>query len=259
MNAHGCMYHDGHIYVATDGGEGTYASVIKINPVTLNAETIINNFFQQPFNGFNDIDVDPNGNLWVTDSISAWVGTVWCTHPDLELMQQQGRYMTESRPQTTPAVYFINMTTLTPKWVFQTDGNANGIAFAADGTLYIDTTGISSGRPNVKDPYKTRALLAYDTDGGKPQLTNERLFSNSISYYNDGVRVSKNGLVFGAVGDGVDIISPEDGVTLGRIRVAGDDGSLAVNVAFEDHTLWIVGKGGVWRVSNIREQLARDW
>jgi len=166
--------------------------------------------------------------------------------------------MTEFRPQTSPAVYFVNMTTLTPKWVFETDGNANGIAFAADGTLCIDTTGISSGRPNVKDPYKTRALLAYDTNGGKPQLMNERLFSNSVSYYNDGVRVSKHSLVFGAAGDGVDIIEPEGGATLGRIRIGGG-GNLAVNIAFEDHTLWIVGKGGVWRVSNIREQLARDW
>lgn len=73
MNVHGCVYHDGYIYVATDGGEGTYASIVKIDPVTLNAYTIINNFFQQPFNGFNDIEMDFNGNLWVTDSISAWV------------------------------------------------------------------------------------------------------------------------------------------------------------------------------------------
>jgi sugar lactone lactonase YvrE len=73
MNAHGCVYHDGYVYVATDGGERTHASIVKIDPVTLKAETIINNFFQQPFNGFNDIDMDPNGNLWVTDSISAWV------------------------------------------------------------------------------------------------------------------------------------------------------------------------------------------
>lgn len=170
----------------------------------------------------------------------------------------QGRYMTEFAPRTSPAVYFINMTTMTPKWVFETDGNANGIAFSRDGTLYVDTTGVSSGRPNVKDPYKTRALLAYDTNGGRPQLKNARLFSNSISYYNDGVRVSRNGYVFGAAGDGVDIIEPEDGITLGRIRVGGSS-NLAINVAFEDHTLWIVGKGGVWRVSNIREQLARDW
>lgn len=77
MNAHGCVYHDGYIYVATDRGEGHYASVVKINPVTLKAETLISNFFQQPFNGFNDLDIDPHGNIWITDSISAWV---WQSH-----------------------------------------------------------------------------------------------------------------------------------------------------------------------------------
>lgn len=166
--------------------------------------------------------------------------------------------MTDSRPLTSPAVYFINMTTMTPKWVFETDGNAKGIAFAPDGTLYVQKSDISSGRPNVKDPYKTRALMAFDTDDGRPQLRNERLFSNSISYYNDGVRVCKSGYVFGAVGDGVDVIEPENGITLGRIRVGGSP-NLAINVAFDDHTLWIVGKGGVWRVANIAEHLAREW
>lgn len=168
--------------------------------------------------------------------------------------------MTPWRPQTMPAVYFINATTMTPKWVAQTPGNMNGMAFAEDGTLYVDTTGISSGQPNVKDSLKTRALLAYDTRMGKPQLRDERLFSNSISYYCDGVRVSRNGYVFCAAGDGVDIIEPLEGATLGRIRVAGTDPTtMAVNVAFQDHTLWIVGHGGVWKVSGIKELLTRKW
>jgi sugar lactone lactonase YvrE len=72
-NAHGCVYFNGSIYVATDGGDGHYASIVKINPSTLAAETLINNFYQQPFLGFNDLDIDSNGNIWVTDSISAWV------------------------------------------------------------------------------------------------------------------------------------------------------------------------------------------
>jgi hypothetical protein len=63
-------------------------------------------------------------------------------------------------------------------------------------------------------------------------------------------------LVFCAAGDGVDIIEPENGITLGIIRVGGD--YVAVNIVFDDHTLWIVGKGGVWKVSGI-EFLARKW
>ncbi|KFY63799.1 hypothetical protein V496_03683 [Pseudogymnoascus sp. VKM F-4515 (FW-2607)] len=238
-NAHGCVYFDESIYVATDGGDGHYGSIVKINPKSLKAETLINNFYQQPFLGFNDLDIDPAGNIWATDSISAW-----------------GRYMTTFAPLTSPAVYFINTTTMTPKWVFQTTGNANGIAYGPDGTLYVDVTDISSGQPNVKNPLKARQLLAYDTDHGQPQLRSERLFSNSISYYCDGVRVSRSGLVFCAAADGVDVIEPKSGATLGRIRTGGGR-YLAVNIAFEDHVMWIVGKGGVWKGTNQDRTMGR--
>lgn len=155
-----------------------------------------------------------------------------------------------------PAVYFINMTDMSAQWVFQTDGNANGVASAPDGTLYVDSTGISQGRPNVKDSRKTRALLAFDTtDGGAP-LRGERLFFNPVSYYCDGVRVTKGGLVMCATGDGVDFIDPVTGKDLGRIRIGGPP-SVAVNLAYSDHTLWIIAKGGVWKVTDIRESLAK--
>ncbi|KAH6708932.1 hypothetical protein BKA61DRAFT_645872 [Leptodontidium sp. MPI-SDFR-AT-0119] len=240
-NAHGCVYYNGSVYIATDTTESQYGSIVKVNPETKEAETLINNFYQQPFLGFNDIEIDRNGNFWVTDSISAW-----------------GRSMTNFWPQTTPAVYFINGTTLAPKWVFQTPGNANGIAISSSGTLYVDVTDVSSGRPNVKDPLKPRQLNSYSTDH-QPVLRDARLFSNSISYYCDGVRVSKNGLIWCAAGDGVDVID-KDGKTLGRVRVGGGDRlSAAVNIAFEEHVLWVVGRGGVWKVSGIEEVLQRYW
>ena len=155
-----------------------------------------------------------------------------------------------------PAVYFINMTDMSAQWVFQTDGNANGIATAPDGTLYVDTTGISQGRPNVKDGRKTRALLAFDpTEGGAP-LRNERLFFNPVSYYCDGVRVTAGGYVMCATGDGVDFIDPKTGKDLGRVRISGEE-NLAVNLAYSEHTLWIVSKGGVWKASGIQERLMK--
>lgn len=73
LNAHGCVYRDGYLYIATDGGDKLPASIFKVNAESLQAETLINNFYQQPFLGFNDLDMDHNGNIWVTDSTSAWV------------------------------------------------------------------------------------------------------------------------------------------------------------------------------------------
>lgn len=159
-------------------------------------------------------------------------------------------------PTTMPAVYFINMTDMSAQWVFQTPGNANGIAIAPDGTLYVDTTGISTGRPNVKDGRRTRALHAFNpTEGGAP-IRNERLFFNPVSYYCDAVRVTKGGYVLCATGDGVDFVDPKTGKDLGRVRIGGGQ-NLSVSLTCSNHTMWIVGKGGAWKVSGIREHLSK--
>jgi hypothetical protein len=50
----------------------------------------------------------------------------------------------------------------------------------------------------------------------------------------------------------------DGGLTLGTIRVV-DGGNVAVNLAFGENELWIVGKGGVWYVNDIAEHLAREW
>lgn len=64
--------------------------------------------------------------------------------------------------------------------------------------------------------------------------------------------------MFSAAADGADVIEPKSGATLGRIRTGGGS-NVAVNIAFEDHVMWIVGKGGVWKVSGIKEMLTRTW
>lgn len=76
LNAHGCVYYQGSLHIATDSGlPGHYASIVQVNATTLKAKTLINNFYQQPFLGFNDLDIDPNGNFWITDSYYAWVSS----------------------------------------------------------------------------------------------------------------------------------------------------------------------------------------
>lgn len=259
MNAHGCVVYNDALYITTDGGDGHYASVVKVDPHTWQSEIILNNFYQQPFLGFNDLDIDLQGNIWLTDSSSAWVCRNTFNSITTMLIQvMQSNFLTTFAPATSPAVYFLNMTTRAPKWLFQSEGNVNGIAYAADGTLYVDVTDISSGKPKSLDSTRSRALWSFDTRGGKPQLHDAVLLSNPISRFYDGVRVSKNGYVFAASGDGVDVIEPIGGNVLGRIRVGGGAFS-PVSMAFEDHVLWIAGKGGVWKVSRIAERLARHW
>ncbi|KAK9777679.1 putative SMP-30/Gluconolactonase/LRE-like region domain-containing protein [Seiridium cardinale] len=109
VNAHGCVFPQGAMYVVTDGGlEET--------------ETLL------PFMCFNDLDIDPDGNFWLTDSKSAY---------DL----------TEFYPPTNPTVYMVNGTTMRPRVVHITTGNANDVDVGVlpDGQhrVYLPDTGVS--------------------------------------------------------------------------------------------------------------------
>lgn len=127
-------------------------------------------------------------------------------------------------------------------------------------TIYLPNTGVSG---ETKDPYGERGLWAYDfaTSGGKhkskiPVLTNARMLANPITNFYDGIRVTKDGWILAGANDGIDVIDPVDGEILGSIRVGGD--GEAVNIVLKGHDLWIVGRGGVWLVSNIKTQLTGD-
>lgn len=165
-------------------------------------------------------------------------------------------------PQTSPGAYFIDGKTMRPRAITRTSGEANGIAVRAkqaDGsrTVYIaDTAIIRTADIAPSDKFNRRDLSAYDARG--PFLTNKRLFNNPIYYIHDGVRVSRNGYVISGIREGVDLMDPVTGRTLGAIHVGGGQ-TTAVNLAFGGHELWIVGGGGIWQVSGIRGRLARDW
>ncbi|PLB54732.1 hypothetical protein P170DRAFT_442771 [Aspergillus steynii IBT 23096] len=223
-NAHGCVYYNQSLYVVTDGyADKESGALVKVNPRSWERETLVNNYLVQPFAGFNDLEMDREGNFWVTDSKSGW-----------------GRGITTFTPPTLPSIYFIEHTTLRSKVVQTTTGNANG---------YF---------PRRKDPYGERELWAFDVSESRSVLSKKRLLNNPISYFYDGVRVSRGGWIFAGAGDGVDVIDPENGFTVGSVRMGGGE-NLAVSLAFGENEIWIVGRGGVWRVKGVRERLAREW
>jgi hypothetical protein len=80
-NAHGCVIWEGQLYVVTDGyGKMETGQLVRIDPATWKRTTILNNYHGQPFLGFNDLDVDSNGNFWLTDSKSAYVSHTFGLH-----------------------------------------------------------------------------------------------------------------------------------------------------------------------------------
>lgn len=76
-NVHGCVYFNGTLNIVTDGGTGSgyneTAYLAHIDPDTLKRTTILNNYYQRPFMGFNDLEMDAEGNYYLTDSRSGYV------------------------------------------------------------------------------------------------------------------------------------------------------------------------------------------
>ena len=70
-NSHGCVVFRDDFYVVTSHNET--ASLVRVDPKTLEKTVLLNNYYQQPFMGFNDLEIDPDGNFWVTGSKSGWV------------------------------------------------------------------------------------------------------------------------------------------------------------------------------------------
>jgi gluconolactonase len=150
------------------------------------------------------------------------------------------------------------------KELWYLEGNTNGVSLSPDGsTLYLSDTGASEVKPSRRNDQGQRDLWAFDlptsskTGEKLPVLTNRRLLARAIQYFYDGVRVSRNGWIFGAGGEVVDVLDPESGWVVGSIRLGGV-GNDPVNIVFGDHEMWIVGKGGVWQVSNIQDILGKE-
>lgn len=172
----------------------------------------------------------------------------------------QGRDLNPFYAPTQPTVYFVNGTTLRAKELVSIEGNANGVTLSPDGkTIYVCDTGASEVKPSRRNNHGPRDMWAWDfatsPNGQKlPLLTNRRLLSRAIEYFYDGVRASEKGWLFAAGGEVVDVLDPESGWTLGSIRVGGN-GNDPVNIVLAEHELWIVGKGGVWHVKDVKETL----
>lgn len=71
----GGILHDGMIYWAVQGnnvslpdGLQQRPGVVRVDPATLKAEWLVNNFYGFWFGGLNDLNVDPFGDVWFTDS-----------------------------------------------------------------------------------------------------------------------------------------------------------------------------------------------
>jgi gluconolactonase len=76
FNVHGCVTFNDSLYVVTDGSLNETGYLARIDPSNWKRTTLLNNYYEQPFGGFNDLAMDSEGNFYLTDSKSGWV----CPH-----------------------------------------------------------------------------------------------------------------------------------------------------------------------------------
>ncbi|KAJ5755003.1 hypothetical protein N7533_004546 [Penicillium manginii] len=203
-NVNGARYHQGRIYLTTNGGSAR--GIWSLDPRDGTATPVVNNFRGRHLNSPNDVAFDAQSNMWFTDPPYGW----YQGFPDVQ------------SPEVPTGIYFFNMKT---KALNVVSNNVvimpNGLAFSPDGaTLYVADSNSTSGKPMEHHPASLRNVWAFDVKGSL--LSNPRLIHQTETGWPDGIQVTHNGYVLVAVYGGVDVIDPETGNLLGKINTPDD-------------------------------------
>ncbi|EKG22535.1 Six-bladed beta-propeller TolB-like protein [Macrophomina phaseolina MS6] len=241
----GGRYYNGLLYFSTLGGDENIdgrsyrPGIYTLNATSGESQVLLNNYYGYYFIGADDFDIDRDGHIWFTDN-------------DYGRPTRLNSYA----PQINPATYRFNPSTGFVTVVEDTLVEPNGAQFSPDGrTLYLTDTGAGEA---VIDPavdpvppikYNStgkRSIYAFDVDPVRKILTNKRPFHQSMQLAPDGIKVSEDGYVIAATGNGITILSPE-----GAPVVLVQTNFTVINIAWVGHQreeLWAVGKGGIARV-----------
>ncbi|CAE6489247.1 unnamed protein product [Rhizoctonia solani] len=144
--------YDGKVLMAIQGYKlNVPSSLITVDPITLQSEVILNNFFGRPFNSINDVAVLMRPGARPTDLADQWI---FFTDPPYGYYQGFKEY-----PRLPSQVYAFHPPSGSLRVVADAFQRPNGIVFSPDMlTCYITDTGFASA-----DPEDLRPL-----DGSRP-------------------------------------------------------------------------------------------
>ncbi|KAI1323438.1 calcium-dependent phosphotriesterase [Xylariaceae sp. FL0255] len=247
---------DGMIYYAVQGqnaslpgGLKQHTGIARVNPKTLQAEWLVNNYYGFDFAGPNDITIDPFGDIWFTDTDYSYV---------LEL--------SDAPKQLQLATYRFRPSTGQIQVMDTSLSYPNGIGFSPDGkTLYVTDSGLESYSPiptlgpnnfynypiNIQfNSTGPRNVFAWDVRraGSNPIITGKRSIFQSLEGAPDGLKVAANGylLISGGLAPGVDIVD-----ALGNHIARIQTNHAVENIQWTGNglkTLWLVGIDGFTKV-----------
>jgi gluconolactonase len=214
----------GHLIVSEQGSKSTPARISRVDPVTGESDTVVDNWGGLALNSPNDVVLRRDGTIWFTDP----------SYGHLQGFRPP--------PQVGDHVYRHDARTGTTTVVADDFDKPNGLAFSPDqSVLYVGDSGANQepGSYYADRPHHIRAFDVSD-DG---RVANGRLFAVTSPGFPDGVKVDSEGRVYASSLSGVQVFDP-DGELIGEISVAG-----AVNFTFggpDRNVLFITNDKAVW-------------
>lgn len=223
----GGTFYDDKVLMAVQGYKLDVASsLIAVDPKTLQADVLLNNFYGRPFNSINDVAVLMKEGGESTDINDQWV---FFTDPPYGYYQGFKEY-----PRLPSQVYALHPPSGTIRVVADGFQRPNGVVFSPDmKTCYITDTGLASAvadDPHPLDGSRPGTIYAYDVvrppAGSDPKtrppaLTNRRVFALTDSGMPDGIKCDTEGNVYAGCFDGVHVWN-KYGALLGKILLGLD-------------------------------------
>jgi len=202
------------------------AAIALVDPVTGEAETLLDSWGGLRLNSPNDVVVKGDGSVWFTDPS---YGYLQGFRPAPEVGDYVYRYDPDGERLTV---------------VDDSFDKPNGLAFSPDeSVLYVTDSGANQ-EPDSYHVDRPHHIVAFDVLDGR-HLGPGRLFAVTTPGFPDGLKVDSAGRVYASAFSGVQIFSPA-GDPIGEIELPG-----AVNFAFggpHRDVLYVTTDDAVWAV-----------
>jgi gluconolactonase len=226
----GATYYNGSVYWAQEGNFTNPGGIVRMDPLTLETEVVLNNFLGHRFNSPNDVVITRDGIAFFTDGYYGYANFNDTIEPELANGVWRWDIVSGDLRQVAGAGTGI--------WL-----NPNGVALShSQDILYVTARGETS-----TDPDGQRTIYAFDINISPtlPALSFKGIHSYADAGFPDGIKVDSEGNVYGGVTGGVDVFAAS-GKLLGKINVA--KGDVAVNTVFVGNWLYIAGRDQLYRV-----------
>jgi gluconolactonase len=216
--------HDGHLVVCEQGTRSAPARISRVDPLTGQVDTLVDNWDGLRLNSPNDVVVRRDGTIWFTDP----------SYGHLQGFRPE--------PQAGDYVYRFDPRSGRLSVVADSFDKPNGLAFSPDEQILYVTDSGANTEPGSYHVGRPHHVIAFDVLDGR-HLGPSRLFAVTTPGFPDGIKVDRAGRVYASSSSGVQVFS-RAGDLIGLISLPG-----TVNFTFGGpggQVLFITTDTAVW-------------